>query len=135
MAFLMSWVVVTTALIGDSRIRNSLEHQELYMCFFLVSEIYIFFVVGYSFPGQAHVISKRIRAKWSKRLAVQVQSSKSNGSSFNKFGSALDRRMIRSFSDIKLRFGSVNFYGRITALVVVQFIVERSLKLMLLMKR
>lgn len=147
MTSLMAWVVVASAIISDSKVREILTTQEFCMTVFILCEIYTFFVVGYTFPGHAHVLSKRVKLKWTKHLTTQQKFINIRGKSGDEVvyimgspscrggGAALDRRIIRSFHDVKIRFGSVNFYGRMTALVVTQFVVEKSLKLMLLSKR
>ncbi len=133
-AFRMTVVVMISAIIGtailiNSEISASIPLQEYLMLSLLISEMYIFFLIGFTFPGQANYFSVKIKKVWKSRQMFYV----SNHSSCS-LDIRIEARFIRSCPIIKIRFGSDNYYDRMTALVVTNFEIQKSLKLMLLMK-
>lgn len=124
MASLMCWAVLATSVILSPNMRSILPGEFILVFVLLLFEIYAFFVIGYTFPGKALCASRATKNHW--KMFVDFRQNGAN--------EQYQKRKVRACADIKLRFGSVNYYGRMTALAVVQFVIEKSLKVMLLMK-
>ncbi len=131
----MTWVIISTAIVFQSDIRQNMEVYELVFFIATILDLYlVFFVVGYSFPGQANRMSKKCKGIWKRRRIDQVKRSfmiETGGNIVNE--GKLIKRIISSFGDVRIRFGRVNFYGPVTPLVTVQFVVQKSIKLMLVL--
>lgn len=125
MTALMVWAIIGTSVIVNPTTREILPFEFTFVFIIILGEIYGFFIVGYIFPGQALCASRATKQQWRKSII------KNQG----LCDKAYQRKLFRACSDVKLRFGSVNYYGRTTALVVVQFVIEKSLKVMLLLKK
>lgn len=116
----MAWTVLTSCMLLNPVTREIIPVSHFYLFLVFLGEMYAFFVIGYTFPGQTFVYSKNIRNSWKQNLGKRGYKGK--------------QQLAKSCGDIKVRFGSVNYYGRLTALIVLQFVIEKSLKLVLLMK-
>ncbi len=120
-SFVMFWAIISTAIVMQTDIRSEMEFYELLLLTAIILELYlVFFVVGYSFPGQANRKSRKIKGGLQNKLI---------GGYLGK----VDRKILRSLRDVKIRFGSVNFYAAMTPLVIVKFVLEKSIKIMLLL--
>lgn len=121
----MVWAVLTTVLVTQEHIRTAMSPPKLALSIFQIAECYVIFIFAYTFPGRAHWKSRKVKKLWQRKLVLTRFQVNVN----------IWKRHIQSAPEIKIRFGSVNYYGRMTSLNVVQFVVEKSLKLMLLLKK
>ncbi len=123
MMALMSWCLVATACLVHPGIRGVVPKVQFYMLVLIICEIYAFFIIGYTFPGQAPYLSKVIKSKWYKCLVHTPG-----------YRPCYSKR-VASIQDIRLKFGCVNYYAQVTPLVVLQFEMEASTNMMLLLTR
>ncbi len=112
--------------------------MEVYELVFLIATILdlylVIFVVGYSFPGQANRMSKKCKGIWNRRRIEQVKILDVVEKARNVVNERkLAKRIMLSFGEVRIRFGRANFYGPVTPLVIVQFVVQKSVKLMLVL--
>lgn len=124
--YVMISTIIGTAILVHSEISAYIPSEDFLMLGILISEMYMFCLIGFTFPGQANLFSSKIKKVWKSRQICYA------------FQHSLDirkeNRFIISCPSIKIRFGSNNFYDRMTALVVTNFEIQKSLKLMLVMK-
>lgn len=125
--FLMSWVIMTTSILIDQTIRDTMQTFEIVLLTGIILEVYtIGFLTGYRFPGQANEKSKVIKQIWKRHVIYSSTKGKQR---------KIEKTTIKSFQDIKIMFGSVNFYEKMTSLVIVNFVIEKSIRVMLLLSK
>lgn len=85
---------------------------------------YCTFLLGYGVPGQANQNSKKIKAVW-KQCSIRGDQS----------GIQLKRHGVNGrIPDIRLQFGSVNYYEANTPLNIVHFVMDKTASILLLMQ-
>lgn len=117
---------VCGAIMLDSRIRSHLYFSEQFYCVALLTLCYIIFLFGYAFPGWANENSKEAKKIWAGQLSEERGGRKCI---------AWKRRFVRSCQDIRLCFGSVNYFEATTNLVIIQFVMDNTVTLLLLFAR
>lgn len=118
---------MSTSIVNDPSVRETMQTSEWFILTGMIIEVYvIFFLLGYRFPGQANEKSKLIKQIWKRQVIL---------SSTKGCQRKIDRKHIRCFQNVKIMFGGMNFYGRMTSLVVVHFVIEKSIRVMLLLSK
>lgn len=122
---MMAWAVIAASILVNPRSREILPAE--FQCSFLMVlfEMYTFFAVGCGYLGKAFTASVRTRQLWYQAIKHTT------GTGFRR---TIVKRSIWACGDVKVRFGSVNYYDRLTALIVLQFQIEKTLSLLLLVK-
>ncbi len=101
-------------------IRATTSNVGIAFCSYTLLYIYLVLIIGYSYPGRVHHISQNLRHVWKKIIWSNRLLMK-------------HRRSVFACKDIRIHFGSVNFYERGTTLVLLNFITEKTISMVLLM--
>lgn len=107
------------------KLRNSTSFDVVFILGYLLISCYFAMSFGYYFPGRANSISKRIIPQWKSDLVLSFQRER------NEF--KVTQKVLNSLQQVKIRFGSVSFYERGTSIVIVNFLLEKTISLALLM--
>lgn len=97
--------------------------------YFIITS-YGFMAVGYYFPGKTNWISMILRWAWLQKLAMNK---KQPLAVVNRRAIKEVKAKIKALPALKLRFGSVNFYERGTALNIMQFLSDKTITVVLLL--
>lgn len=118
--FVMSMACITGTVSLSPKIREAISLLELLFAGVNCVEVYCIMIFGYAFPGMANRKSGELKVRWRKHIWQDRRKC-----------TAWERRMLWSCQDIRIRFGSVNYYEKATSLVIVQFTLEKTMGLML----
>lgn len=128
--WLMLWHIViiclTNVMLFKGRIRERLHILQKIQSGVLSLTICAVFLIGYGFSGQANAKSKMIKKLWKRR----VISCKQNRGGKREL--MIKRKIIAACQDIRIRFGSLNYFEKTTGLIVIHFVVEKTAGLLLL---
>lgn len=106
------------------RFRSTAETFVLMFALYAAINIYLIMIFGYTFPGQVNVRSRKLKKSWICWMSKN-QKCRHRVLEF--------RRIIRASMDLRIGLGSSNYYKRITALELVNFLLEKTVSLSLLM--
>lgn len=118
----MTVCIVSGAVLLNSTYRANLSTPIVLLMLYLTVTMYIVMAFGYYFPGLAN----HITAKMIMKMRIGVVESQSQKER------KLARRRIAAVQTIRIRFGAVNYYERGTSLVIVNFLLEKTISLSLL---
>ncbi len=128
---MMSTCVLTGIILWESKLRRTTSPLELYLCLYIITNLYIFIIIAYSLPGQANYNSRIIVQKskqWLTTICLQ-----------NRIQSVVSRirlktlqKVMTSCGEIRIRFAGFNFYERQTWIILVEFMLEFTINLVLM---
>lgn len=110
----------------SQKLRSTTSSIGLFFCVFTVSNCYIFMALAYYFPGKVNEYSKRTLAVYSRFIAAN-QIDTGNGNSAKK-----GRKIIYACRDVRVYIGDTNYYEKLTALNILDFLVEQTIRTVLL---
>lgn len=119
---LIAECIVMGACTFNPKLRSTLTIPRLLACSCLYFNICFVMAIGYYFPGRTNSLSTYIQQNWKSKLIV------SSGKKALEF-----KLELRSFRSIRIMIGSVNYYEKGTPLHVIDFLVEKTVSLLLLM--
>lgn len=126
--YILNSGIILCCLCGASmladRVRAHLHFSEQFFCVVLIVLCYIIFHFGFGFPGQANGNSKVVKEIWKGQLSIKGAQSVQ--------GLVWKRKFIKSCPDIRVYFGSANYFEETTGLAVIKFVIDNTVTLLLL---
>ncbi len=120
---LMFTIIVFGTLLLEPELRLSTSLSGLILSSYALINTVILVAIGYYIPGKVNEISRSILAKF-RSMAVER--------SCLSYSLKEYKRTIRAFRDVRIYIGTVNFYERMTALNILNFLVNQTINLILL---
>lgn len=116
----MTFAILLGVVLMDNGLRATAGMDAIILCAYTMVNLDAFLAVGYSFPGLANFTSTKILEGFRLHLTM-------GKSTVSKF-----RKTIRSFKDVRIGFGGVNYYEKNTAINILKFMIETTANLVLL---
>lgn len=91
---------------------------------FTLAVIYLYMGLGYFFPGKGNLTSRLILLNWISIISRDMWLERSQRKLF--------KLMLEACQPVKIRFGSVNYYEMGTTLALVDFLIDRTISLVLM---
>ncbi|CAL8116170.1 unnamed protein product [Orchesella dallaii] len=102
---------------------DSLAPSMLAVLVLVIADVTGIAVFVYRIPGMVNQLSKQVTKGWKQRVGIRGVREK------------WESRMVKSCSEIKIKFGGVNYFEATTSLVIVDFQVEKTMNLILLSRK
>lgn len=128
---MISTCVIAGVILFESKLRETSTILELYVCLYIIINLYCFIIISYSFPGQAHYNGRKIVEKYKLLVVTVCVTNKTNGI-VSKVKEKLLQKYIISCGEIRLKFAGHNFYERNTWIILIEFLLECTLSLVLM---
>lgn len=119
--------ILLGVVICQPKIRAATSITSFGFCFYIYVCVLFFLTVGYYFPGQCNETSRKIHRACKREMAYLLKVSV-----VTRHDRRVSRMMIQACKDMRIRFGSSNYYERNTALNIFNLLIEKTVTLVLL---
>lgn len=124
---LMLFAVLLGSVVLDTKLQNTTSTEAFILCLYTLVNLYVLMAIGYSFPGMANQFSLKTLHKLRNILA-----DKGAGGKISRRAKIQFRKEIKACRDVRIGFGMVNYYERLTVIHILKVIIEATVNIVLM---